>query len=72
MESLLWSLFNLIDPNELVVDDDLYFTEYVGKFIYATFMVVGVVVLLNALIAMMSNTYTRVEVCWCSCIQHWK
>ncbi|XP_038045003.1 short transient receptor potential channel 5-like isoform X2 [Patiria miniata] len=61
MESLLWSLFNLIDQSNLAVDEDLYLTEYVGKLMYLTFMVVAVLVLLNALIAMMSNTYTRVE-----------
>ncbi|XP_038070322.1 transient-receptor-potential-like protein isoform X2 [Patiria miniata] len=61
MQSLFWSLFDLVDRDNLSVDDDLYFTQTVGTLMYATFMVVGVVVLLNALIAMMSNTYTRVE-----------
>ncbi|XP_071803242.1 transient receptor potential-gamma protein-like [Asterias amurensis] len=61
MWSLFWSLFNPIELHNLTVDKDLYFTSLVGASLYATFMLLGVVVLLNALIAMMSNTYTRVE-----------
>ena len=62
MWSLFWSLFNPIELQNLTVDEDLFFTGLVGASLYATFMLLCVVVLLNALIAMMSNTYTRVEV----------
>ncbi len=38
-------------------------TEYVGYGMYTVYLVVAVVVLLNALIAMMSTTYGKIEVC---------
>ena len=62
MMTLFWSLFDLMDLDNLMIDPSLRFTETVGTMMYVCFSVVGVVVLVNALIAMMSNTYTRVEV----------
>ena len=44
------------------IDPQYQITLGVGEALYAIYMVVVVVVMLNALIAMMSNTYTRVEV----------
>ena len=44
------------------IDPEYKTTHVVGETLYAIYMVVVVVVMLNALIAMMSNTYTRVEV----------
>ena len=41
---------------------DHEFTETVGLMLYAAYHVIAIVVLLNVLIAMMSNTYTRIEV----------
>ncbi|XP_033639719.1 short transient receptor potential channel 4-like [Asterias rubens] len=61
MMTLFWSLFDLMDLDNLMIDPSLRFTETVGTMMYVCFSVVGVVVLVNALIAMMSNTYTRVE-----------
>ncbi|XP_072041739.1 short transient receptor potential channel 1-like isoform X3 [Amphiura filiformis] len=63
MGTLFWSLFDLADTEELEVDPSagMVFTEGVGLFLYAAYLVIAVVVMLNALIAMMSNTYTRVE-----------
>ena len=37
-------------------------TEAVGFMMYTIYLVVGVIVLLNALIAMMSTTYAMIEV----------
>ena len=45
-----------------IPEGSLYLTEITGLLLYAVFMVIAVIVMLNALIAMMSNTYTNVEV----------
>lgn len=65
METLFWSLFGPIDLEVLKVgveDEKMRLTGSIGTLLYALYMTVAVVVMLNALIAMMSNTYTRVEV----------
>lgn len=66
MTTLFWALFGLPDISVVdftaAVDADHFFTETVGNLLYATYHVIAIVVLLNVLIAMMSNTYTRVEV----------
>ncbi|XP_072030400.1 transient-receptor-potential-like protein [Amphiura filiformis] len=58
---LFWSLFSPIDGEAMHMDTQFKMTFRVGEILYAGYMVVVVVVMLNALIAMMSNTYTRVE-----------
>lgn len=66
METLFWALFGLPDISVVdftdAVETKHYFTQTVGNLLYATYHVIAIVVLLNVLIAMMSNTYTRVEV----------
>ncbi len=73
MLTLFWALFGL-EPLEIIKLDvngqqevEHYFTEAVGTLLYALYLMFAVVVMLNALIAMMSNTYTRVEVSDGSC-----
>ena len=65
MATLFWALFGLPDMNIVNLSNlapvEHWFTETVGNLLYATYHVVSIVVLLNVLIAMMSNTYTRVE-----------
>ncbi|XP_072046465.1 short transient receptor potential channel 5-like [Amphiura filiformis] len=58
---LFWSLFSPMDEETMHMDTEFKMTFTVGEILYAVYMVVVVVVMLNALIAMMSNTYTRVE-----------
>ncbi|XP_030853348.1 short transient receptor potential channel 5 [Strongylocentrotus purpuratus] len=65
MATLFWALFGLPDMNIVNLSSQANiphtFTQTVGNFLYATYHVISIVVLLNVLIAMMSNTYTRVE-----------
>ncbi|XP_071498896.1 short transient receptor potential channel 1-like [Diadema antillarum] len=63
MMSLFWSLFGLESLSIIQLSSGIehYFTEAVGTFLFALYLMFAVVVMLNALIAMMSNTYTRVE-----------
>ncbi|XP_070551369.1 short transient receptor potential channel 4-like [Ptychodera flava] len=58
---LFWNLFGYINLNVIGVEANHVFTEGVGEFSYAAYHVIGVLILLNALIAMMSNTYSRIE-----------
>ena len=39
-----------------------YWTEYLFKVVFGIYMLVSVVVLINLLIAMMSDTYQRIQV----------
>ena len=63
MATLFWSLFGLIDTKTIGLGNlNHTFTQGVGNVMFATYHIIAIVVLLNVLIAMMSNTYTRVEV----------
>ncbi|XP_077991003.1 short transient receptor potential channel 7-like [Glandiceps talaboti] len=60
--TLFWALFGVTEVNKLDIEGaDHWFTENVGRMMYAAYHVIAIVVLLNVLIAMMSNTYTHVE-----------
>ncbi|XP_070548220.1 short transient receptor potential channel 4-like [Ptychodera flava] len=61
MITLLWSLFDLMDLTNLDTQADHKSTEGFGAFIYAMYMIIAFTVLLNLLIAVMSNTYNRIE-----------
>ncbi|XP_072016826.1 short transient receptor potential channel 7-like [Amphiura filiformis] len=62
MSTLFWSLFGpAFDVEEIDSITDLKMIHNIGIALYAVYMTIAVVVMLNALIAMMSNTYTRVE-----------
>ncbi|XP_072030294.1 short transient receptor potential channel 4-like [Amphiura filiformis] len=63
MKTLFWALFGLSDLHVLQINEvrETRMTEVLGNFIYALYLLVAVIVLLNALIAMMSSTYARIE-----------
>ncbi|XP_077991000.1 short transient receptor potential channel 4-like [Glandiceps talaboti] len=62
MMTLFWALFGIADMEKLKIEGaNHWFTEGVGKVLFAAYHVIGIVVLLNILIAMMSNTFTRIE-----------
>lgn len=42
-----------------------YWVEYLFKIVFGVYMLVSVVVLINLLIAMMSDTYQRIQVVYC-------
>ena len=63
MGTLFWALFGLPDISIVSLGGvNHQFTETVGQLLYGVYHIIAIVVLLNVLIAMMSNTYTRVEV----------
>ncbi|XP_033641741.1 short transient receptor potential channel 4-like [Asterias rubens] len=59
--SLYWSLFGLMPVEDLQLPGDYVVKETAGSVLYATFYVLIVVVLLNALIAVWSNLYNEIE-----------
>ncbi|XP_072045829.1 short transient receptor potential channel 5-like [Amphiura filiformis] len=61
LEMLFWSIFNILGKEELHLRSQYKITSIVGQILYAVYLILVVVVMLNALIAMLSNTYTRVE-----------
>ncbi|XP_077863794.1 short transient receptor potential channel 4-like [Saccoglossus kowalevskii] len=62
MITLFWALFGIADMEHLKIEGaHHWYTEGVGRILFAAYHVIGIVVLLNILIAMMSNTFTRIE-----------
>jgi len=57
---LCWSLLGIaeLDPMDSVDSASVIF----AKFLFGAFLIMGVVLLVNMMIALLSNTYQRVEV----------
>lgn len=73
MKTLFWGIFCMTSPSagsvviETTADDDdsierqfPYFTQAVGTFLYSVFETLSVIVMLNMLIATMTNTFQRI------------
>ncbi|CAF0823158.1 unnamed protein product [Rotaria sordida] len=61
-KTVFWSLFGLSEKDGVKLGEyNNVFTELVGYFIYGTFNIASVIVLLNMLIAMMSKSYETIE-----------
>ncbi|KAJ8025106.1 Short transient receptor potential channel 7 [Holothuria leucospilota] len=63
MATLFWSLFDLLDLEifEINTEKEFSLVQRLGFTLYAIYLIVAVIIMLNALIAMMSNHYTRIE-----------
>ena len=65
-KTLFWALFGELELDHLLVETHggrkPELTAFVGHFMFALYLLVAVIVLLNALIAMMSDTYARIQV----------
>lgn len=64
VQTLYWAIFGLVDLDhaELSPRFKHEFTEFVGKLMFGTYSWIALVVLLNMLIAMMSNSYQNIYV----------
>lgn len=58
---LFWTMFGMANP-EYVDMQDFLLAEFVGRIFYGIFTLLIVIVLLNMLIAMISNSFQRIEV----------
>lgn len=69
-ELLFFAVFGQTTTDQTQVDKDPgnltrtqpFWTEYLFKIVFGIYMLVSVVVLINLLIAMMSDTYQRIQV----------
>ncbi|KAJ7378998.1 hypothetical protein OS493_018792 [Desmophyllum pertusum] len=59
VKHLIWSLLGIVDLDPLDSTDKPSVT--VVHFLYGAFLIMGVILLINMMIALLSNTYTRVE-----------
>lgn len=61
-EMLFYSLFGLVEPDFMPpMHCSPSFSKVIMKLVFGVYMMITVVVLINLLIAMMSNTYQRIE-----------
>lgn len=61
VETLFWALFGLIDLNHFNLKEEHAITEWTGKTIFGSYSCCSIIVLLNMLIAMMSNSYQYIS-----------
>lgn len=60
MRHLCWSLMGAVDVDPLESADDP--SVILVHFLYGAFLVMGVILLINMMIALLSNTYQKVQV----------
>ncbi|GAU98498.1 hypothetical protein RvY_09636 [Ramazzottius varieornatus] len=61
LQTLIWAIFGLIDLDHLDLKENHGYTEFVGRLMFGTYSVISIIVLLNMLIAMMSNSYQLIS-----------
>ena len=61
-QTLFWASFGIIDLINFDLTGVKEFTRFWGMLMYGSYNVINVIVLLNLLIAMMSNSYAIIEV----------
>ncbi|XP_055958673.1 transient receptor potential-gamma protein isoform X2 [Patella vulgata] len=70
LQSLYWSIFGLVDLEHAELKEfNHQFTELIGKLMFGSYCFIALIVLLNMLIAMMSNSY---QIIYSSADEEWK
>ena len=64
--TLYWSLFGLVTLKDISIPNGQSFTSLIGMVLFMAFHFMAVIMLINMLIAMMSNSYQNIEVGYCS------
>ena len=62
MSQLFWALFGLTELSSFKTNSDFKMTQNTGKVLFAVYNISMIVVTMNMLIAMMANTFQKVEV----------
>ena len=62
MRFLFWDLFGLVELDALETEKNFTITQYTGELLLGLYSIASVVVAINMLIAMMSNSYQRIVV----------
>lgn len=60
--TLFWALFGHVEMSNFKTNDKAQITEVTGYLLFAIYSLVSVLVAVNLLIAMLSNTYKKVDV----------
>lgn len=63
--TLYWSLFGITAKHDLKIQNGQTFTEMLGRLMFMLYHCMAIIVLINMLIAMMSNSFQNIEV-YCS------
>ena len=63
LQTLFWGTFGLIDLQTFQIYKKHTFTMFIGLLMYGVYSSIMIIVLLNMLIAMMSNSYQYIAVC---------
>ncbi|XP_069168156.1 transient-receptor-potential-like protein isoform X3 [Procambarus clarkii] len=59
--TLFWSLFGISSPKSTDLEEEHGFIETVGQGLFMAYHVMSIIVLINMLIAMMSNSFQQIE-----------
>ncbi|XP_037787365.1 LOW QUALITY PROTEIN: transient-receptor-potential-like protein [Penaeus monodon] len=59
--TLFWSLFGISSPKSTDLEEEHEFIETVGQGLFMAYHVMSIIVLINMLIAMMSNSFQQIE-----------
>jgi len=62
LQTLFWGTFGLIDLQTFQIYKKHTFTMFIGLLMYGVYSSIMIIVLLNMLIAMMSNSYQYIAV----------
>lgn len=60
--TLYWSLFGITAKHDLKIQNSQTFTEILGRLMFMLYHCMAIIVLINMLIAMMSNSFQTIEV----------
>ena len=62
LQTLYWSIYGLVDLEHAELNEKHAITELIGKLMFGSYSFIAFIVLLNMLIAMMSNSYQIISV----------
>lgn len=60
---LFWTMFGMADQTYVDMPE-FVLAEFVGRILYGIYTLIIVIVLLNMLIAMITNSFQKIEVSW--------
>ncbi|XP_051882453.1 transient receptor potential cation channel subfamily C member 2b [Pristis pectinata] len=60
LQFLFWTMFGMEEPTSVDVSDYVV-AEFVGRILYGIFTIIMVIVLLNMLVAMITNSFQKIE-----------
>ena len=66
LQTLYFAIYGLVDIKHFELKAKHDFTQFVGKLMFGTYSLITIVVLLNMLIAMLSNSYQYISVSYLS------